>query len=41
MFAAAFGFLLLDELITVMQAGGIILLAVGVYLVSKREEARL
>lgn len=41
MFAAAFGFLLLDELITVMQAGGIILLAVGVYLVSKREEACL
>lgn len=39
-FAALLAFLFLGEGITVMQAGGILLLFVGVYFLSKREEAR-
>jgi len=37
-FAALLAFLFLDEGVTVMQAGGIALLFVGVYFLSKREE---
>ena len=38
-FAVLFGFLILKELVTVMQISGIVLLLVGICLVSKREEA--
>jgi drug/metabolite transporter (DMT)-like permease len=38
-FAALFGFLILKELVTVMQISGIVLLLAGICLLSKREEA--
>jgi len=38
-FAALFGFLILAELVTVMQISGIGLLVVGIYLLSKKEAA--
>lgn len=38
-FAAVFAFLILRELVTVMQISGIVLLVVGVFLLSRKEEA--
>jgi len=38
-FAALFGFLVLKEVVTVMQILGIVLLVIGVYFLSKKEEA--
>jgi len=38
-FAALLGFLILKELVTVMQISGIVLLVVGVFLLSRKEEA--
>ncbi len=37
--AAGFAFLILKELVTVMQISGIVLLVVGVFLLSRKEEA--
>ena len=38
-FAVVFAFLILKELVTVMQISGIVLLVVGVFLLSRKEEA--
>jgi len=38
-FAAVFAFLILQELVTVMQISGIVLLAVGIFFLSRKEEA--
>ena len=38
-FAAVFAFLILRELVTVMQISGIVLLAVGIFFLSRKEEA--
>jgi drug/metabolite transporter (DMT)-like permease len=38
-FAALLGFLILGEIVTVMQIAGMVLLFVGVFFLSKKEEA--
>ncbi|MDH4242104.1 MAG: DMT family transporter [Phycisphaerae bacterium] len=38
-FAVVFAFLILRELVTVMQISGIVLLVIGVFLISRKEEA--
>ena len=38
-FAVVFAFLILGEVVTVMQISGIVLLVIGVFLISRKEEA--